>query len=213
MRDNFEDCLRLTLQHEGGFADHPDDPGGATMKGVTLRTFRDHFGPATVADLKAITWGQLVVVYRGYWTAVRAEELPAGVDYAAFDAAVNSGPRRSILWLQGAAGVTADGIIGPITLRAVGHRRPDHLVNGMTRRRLEFLEGLDNFDVFGRGWTRRVKSVRADALSMVEADQTTEQRKEPRPPEPKRRPGLMERWQHRIDGVARRLARKFGSYR
>lgn len=103
MKENFEQSLQYVLVHEGGFADHPSDPGGATMKGVTLATFRRHFGAnKSVNDLKNITQAQLEQIYRsGYWDKCRCDQLPSGVDYAVFDGAVNSGPGRSAIWLQG----------------------------------------------------------------------------------------------------------------
>jgi hypothetical protein len=121
MKENFEQSLQYVLVHEGGFADHPSDPGGATMKGVTLATFRRHFGAnKSVNDLKNITQAQLEQIYRsGYWDKCRCDQLPSGVDYAVFDGAVNSGPGRSAIWLQGAVGAVRDGGIGPNTLSKV----------------------------------------------------------------------------------------------
>ncbi len=86
------------LKHEGGWADHPKDPGGATMKGVTLATYRRHFGKnKSKRALRNISDDDLGQIYRsGYWDKCRCDRLPSGVDYAVFDAAVNSGPGRSV---------------------------------------------------------------------------------------------------------------------
>ena len=97
MKNNFKSSLKQVLIHEGGYVDHPRDPGGATNKGVTLKTFRRFYGKSqTKNDLKKITNKQLQKIYKkGYWDKCQCDELPAGVDYVAFDQAVNSGPGRS----------------------------------------------------------------------------------------------------------------------
>ncbi|MGD8590706.1 MAG: glycosyl hydrolase 108 family protein [Chromatiales bacterium] len=171
MKENFASALKHVLVHEGGFANHPDDPGGATMKGVTLNTFRRHFGPGkTVEDLRNITQEQLAQVYRtGYWDKCRGDELPSGVDYAVFDSAVNSGPGRAARWLQAAVGAKSDGAIGPKTLSMVANHEPPVIINDLCDNRLAFLQGLDIFSTFGRGWTRRVGEVRRRALEMAGA--------------------------------------------
>ena len=169
MKDNFDKALALVLVHEGGFVNDPRDPGGATMKGVTLTTFRRFFGAdKTVTDLKNITQAQLDQVYRtGYWDKCSADQLPSGVDYAVFDTAVNSGPVRAAKFLQAVVGGTVDGVIGPGTLAAVDARNPAATINGFCDQRLAFLQGLGTFSVFGRGWSRRVGDVRQQALLMA----------------------------------------------
>jgi len=171
MKDNFAKSLKLVLVHEGGFADHPDDPGGATMKGVTLATFQRFFGAdKTVSDLRNITEAQLGKIYRdGYWDKCRCDQLPSGVDYCVFDGAVNSGPGRAAIWLQAAVGAVRDGGIGPETLTKVAVHEPGNIINGMCDQRMTFLRGLRTFGVFGRGWTHRVAQVRLTALKMADA--------------------------------------------
>lgn len=126
MDRNFNRSLKLVLAHEGGWSDHPKDPGGATMKGVTLANFRRYVKPnATKDDLRKITDDQISTVYRKYyWDAVSGAELPDGVDYAVFDFAVNSGPARAAKYLQAIVGTAQDGKIGPATLTAT--RAQDH---------------------------------------------------------------------------------------
>jgi lysozyme family protein len=169
MRENFDRALQFVLVHEGGFADHPKDPGGATMKGVTLETFRRHFGAdKSVNDLRNITPEQLACVYRtGYWDKCSCDQLPGGVDYAVFDLAVNSGPGRAAKFLQSAIGAVQDGAIGPATLDKVGAREPPSIINSICDQRLSFLQHLETFSTFGAGWTKRVGSVRQQALDMV----------------------------------------------
>lgn len=170
MERNFEKAFKKTLVHEGGWSDNPNDPGGATMKGVTQRTYSDFLGrPATRAELRAIPDGHLQAIYRtGYWDKVRASELPSGVDFAIYDAAVNSGPARAAKWLQSALGVPADGILGPKTLAAAKAADPTALINKIMDLRLAFLKNLTTWQHFGKGWNSRVASVRAEALEMVE---------------------------------------------
>lgn len=166
---NFAESLKHVLKHEGGWSDHPADPGGATMKGVTLANFRRYVKPdATKADLRRITDAQLSVVYRRfYWDAVLAAELPSGVDFAVFDFAVNSGPARAAKYLQAVVGAKQDGKIGPATLKAVRSRKPDAVIAALCDDRLAFLKRLKTWPVFGKGWGRRVSEVRVAALRMV----------------------------------------------
>lgn len=169
MDKNFASSLKAVLVHEGGWSDHPADPGGATMKGVTLANFRRFVKPnATKADLRRITDEQIAVVYRRhYWDAVLGAELPSGVDYAVFDFAVNSGPSRAAKYLQRVVGVTQDGRIGPQTLKAVRSKNPKAVIGALCDARLAFLKGLRTWPVFGKGWGRRVSEVRAMAMNLA----------------------------------------------
>lgn len=168
MNLNFESSLKHVLVHEGGYVDHPEDPGGATNKGVTLAVFRRYFGERTKDDLRAITDDQLRHIYKdGYWDKCQCDELPDGVDYVVFDQAVNSGPGRSARWLQGAVGAAVDGAIGPQTVAASTAADAEVVVNTMCDDRLEFLRGLRTWDTFGRGWAARVGGVRAHGLVLA----------------------------------------------
>lgn len=169
MDRNFAEALKLVLKHEGGWSDLKADPGGATMKGVTLATFRRYVDPkATKDDLRNITQAQITDIYRRhYWNAVKADDLPDGVDYATFDEAVNSGPSRAAKHLQAAVGVRQDGKIGPQTLAAVKARMAPTVINDLCDRRMAFLRGLKTWPTFRKGWTSRVTDVRAKALMMA----------------------------------------------
>ena len=169
MKQNFKSALKHVLVHEGGWADHPKDPGGATMKGVTLATYRRHFGEEKSKDnLRNISEEELEQIYRsGYWNKCRCDKLPPGVDYAVFDAAVNSGPGRGARWLQAAVGANQDGGIGPNTLSRVGEQDPVHVTDDMCDSRLTFLRSLSNWATFGKGWGRRVEGVRTLAMAMA----------------------------------------------
>lgn len=169
MDRNFARALALVLKSEGGWSDNPADPGGATMKGVTLANFRTYVkSDATKDDLRRITDAQLATVYRRfYWDAVAGAELPDGIDYAVFDFAVNSGPSRAAKYLQSAVGALEDGRIGPATIAAVKARTAATVINDLCDARLAFLHRLPTWPTFGRGWNDRVKSVRAQAIIMA----------------------------------------------
>jgi lysozyme family protein len=171
MRDNFEIALAEVLRHEGGWADHPSDPGGATMKGITIGTFsRYRRRDVSKAELRAISDADVRTIYRGeYWDKVRGDDLPAGLDLAVFDFAVNSGPRRAIVHLQRTVGVKDDGVFGPGTLAAVAKRDAATLVRELCSGRMRFLRALPTWKTFGKGWTRRVQEVEAAALRMAAA--------------------------------------------
>lgn len=177
MDRNFARCLSLVLKHEGGWADNPKDPGGATMKGVTIGTFRAYVKPnATKDDLRKITNEQIATVYRRhYWDKVAGAELPDGIDYAVFDFAVNSGPDRAAKYLQKVAGVTQDGKIGPATIKATRDKLPAGVINRLCDDRLAFMKRIKGKDgnplwnTFGNGWSSRVKAVRSVALEMSAA--------------------------------------------
>ena len=115
----FEHAVGLVLQHEGGFVQHPSDPGGATKFGITRETLARARGrPVSVDDVRRPDARRRPspIYRRLYWDAVRADELPPGLDLAVFDLAVNSGPSRAVRMLQAVLGVEADGIVGPVTL-------------------------------------------------------------------------------------------------
>ncbi|AWC20851.1 putative Peptidoglycan domain protein [Aminobacter sp. MSH1] len=189
MDRNFARALSLVLKHEGGWSDHPADPGGATMKGVTLANFRRYVKPnATKDDLRKITNEQGGPVYRRfYWDAVHGAELPDGVDYAVFDFAVNSEPGRAVKYLQGVVGVAEDGRIGPATLAAVRAKPHAAVIHDLCGRRMAFLRGLKTSGTFGKGWSSRVAGVRSEALKMAApntGEGTTSKPSIPKPFEP-----------------------------
>ncbi len=168
---SFDRALALALKHEGGYVDHPADPGGPTNLGVTLATLSAVLGrPATKADVKALTPAKVAPIYRQrYWDAIEGDDLPAGLDYAVFDWAVNSGPARAAIALQCLVGVADDGHIGPITLKAVAGQDRQKLIGSLCDARLAFLKALSTWPTFGKGWSNRVAGVRKDALAMIAA--------------------------------------------
>jgi lysozyme family protein len=169
--DTFDRALALVLDLEGGFVDHPRDPGGATNLGVTRATLAKARGrPVTVSDVRALTRAEAGTIYRrSYWDAVRGDDLPAGLDLAVFDYAVNSGPSRAVRSLQAVLGTVQDGRIGPKTIAAAAARNTAETVRALTRERLRFLRALSTWPVFGRGWTSRTTRVEAAALAAAAA--------------------------------------------
>lgn len=174
MDRNFERAMPLVLRHEGGFVNHPKDPGGATNLGVTIGTARrlgidvDGDGDTDIIDIKLLKPKDAAKVYRAeYWNKVKGDQLPSGIDYAVFDFAVNSGPGRAAEYLQAIAGVAQDGEIGPQTVAAVAKLDPAAVINSLCNRRLAFLKRLKTWPTFGKGWESRVAGVRKEALAMV----------------------------------------------
>ena len=169
MNRNFEKALSEVLKHEGGFVNHPKDPGGATNKGITFGTYRRYINRSgTVDDLRRITDEQVARVYRRhYWDKIKGDELPSGVDFAVFDFAVNSGPSRAAKFLQSLVGATQDGKIGPRTLAATINQPSVTLINALMDKRLAWLKRLRTWRSFGRGWSRRIDGVRTVALQMT----------------------------------------------
>ena len=138
--------------------------------------------PVSVAEVRALTRVEAGAIYRRlYWATVKAEGLPAGLDLAVFDLAVNSGPGRAARLLQRALGLLEDGVIGPKTLDAVASRDPAATVRALTRERLGFLGRLPTWKTFGRGWRRRVEDVEAEALRLAAAARPADPAK-PMPP-------------------------------
>lgn len=169
MKQNFSESLQKLLVHEGGFVHHELDPGGMTNLGCTKAVWEEYCGhPVTEKAMRALTPADVAPLYkRKYWDKIQGDELPSGIDYAVFDAAVNSGPGRAAKWLQATAGVDVDGSIGPKTLAAVKAIVPSDLVQDYSKRRLSFMMDLPTWGTFGKGWTRRVNEVEQVAMKMV----------------------------------------------
>lgn len=169
MLDKFDACHAITAKWEGGWSDHPADPGGKTMYGITQATLSAYLGrPATVAEIRTLSKAQATAIYRDcYWKRVGGDQLPPGVDLCVYDFGVNSGPDRAVKSLQTALGVKADGWVGELTLTAIRDRNPRDLINALCDRRLAFLKSLPTWSSFGKGWANRVADVRKRALAMA----------------------------------------------
>jgi len=172
MNINFDHCLALLLKHEGNFVNHPSDPGGMTNLGVTARVWEEWVGhPVNEKQMRALTPADVAPLYkRKYWDACRADELISGIDYAVFDFAVNSGVGRATKNLQTCVGLLPDGGLGPVTVATVSKYTGDkarELIEQYCDSRLQFLNTLKTWPVFGKGWERRVNEVKADSLKML----------------------------------------------
>ena len=171
MKQNFDKCLAILLKHEGGYVNHPSDPGGMTNLGVTKRVWEEWTGhEVDEKQMRALTPTTVAPLYkRKYWDACRADDLISGLDYAVFDCAVNSGVGRAIKLLQSCVGATPDGGYGSITTALVkkAEADPTKLIELYCAKRLEFLQLLKTFETFGKGWSRRVAEVKDAALKML----------------------------------------------
>lgn len=151
---NFDTAFDLLLGYEGGFSDHAADPGGKTRYGVTEAVARQ---AGYTGDMRQLPVEMAKQIYlERYWKTISADDLPPGIRYTVFDAAVNSGPVQAIRWLQRALGVNADGVIGPKTMAAAYTQNMDALRMRMLAQRLRFMAGLPNWPAFSRGWAARI---------------------------------------------------------
>jgi len=168
-QENYDKCLETILHHEGGYVIHPSDPGGETNLGVTKRVYEEWGGEK---DMKDLLVEDVAPIYeKNYWGRTKCDDLPSGLDLCVFDFAVNAGPGRSAKYLQTMIGTTADGGIGPNTLMALNNYVESEGVEGAIRNfqtaRQEYYESLGTFEVFGKGWTRRVDETTELAIEMI----------------------------------------------
>ena len=168
MKAKFDKCLEMLLHHEGGYVWHPEDPGGETNLGVTRAVYEQWVGRQVMdGEMKTLTPDDVAPIYKkNYWDKVRGDDLPAGLDWAAFDWAVNSGAGRPAKAIQRCVGATQDGAIGPKTLAAIANKEPDKIIEYVHDIRQKFYERLKTFKTFGRGWTRRNTETLKAALAM-----------------------------------------------
>ena len=166
MKDNFDECLKMLLHHEGGYVNHPSDPGGETNLGVTKKVYQEWGG---TKDMKDLTVEDVAPIYKkNYWDRCKCDDLESGVDWVVFDWAVNSGTGRSAKAIQKICGAAQDGAIGPKTLALIGKQDTQYVVEEFGKIRQDFYESLKTFDTFGKGWTRRNKETTEKALEMIE---------------------------------------------
>jgi len=158
----FQDVIGLILKHEGGYIDHPDDPGKETNYGISANAYPD-------LDIENLTEEDArEIYYEDYWKPARCDEVPKGLDLMLFDAAVNHGVGGAVRILQRAIGETVDGSFGPKTMSGVVSQSPAQLVQEYAARRMHFYGQLDTFGSFGLGWSRRLMDVYKYSLFDVE---------------------------------------------
>ncbi|HSG62339.1 MAG TPA: glycosyl hydrolase 108 family protein [Pseudomonadales bacterium] len=169
MKENFDSALKMILKSEGGFVNHKLDPGGMTNLGVTKKVWEAWVGKAVgESEMRALTPATVAPLYkRQYWDAVKADELPTGLDYLMFDFAINAGPGRAIKTMQKAIGTTPDGAIGPKTMAALKAADPTDLIAKFSVEKELFYKALPTFATFGRGWLRRVDEAKSHAVTML----------------------------------------------
>lgn len=154
-------CEAQILIYEGGYSNSPKDRGGPTFRGTTLAELSAYLGhEATIDELKSMTDLRIAAIYRGhFWKTINGDNLPAGVDLICFDGAVNCGPGHAAGWLQEALGVSADGVIGPATLRALADEKDDRaLIDRIAEIRLRYYKSLSDFANWGHGWSNRLNA-------------------------------------------------------
>ena len=169
MISTFDFAMRLLLRHEGGFVNHPSDPGGMTNLGVTKAVWDAHTGKdASEADMRALTPEAVQPVYKArYWDAIQGDALPYGLDYCMFDCAVNSGPGRAIKLLQYVLYTKVDGVLGKHTLAALQRADPTGMIEDYSQKRLDFLKSLPTWTTFSKGWGQRVSEVELEAKTFA----------------------------------------------
>jgi lysozyme family protein len=147
---DFDEAFRVLIGHEGGYVNHPKDPGGETKYGITKRTYPGE-------DIRNMTLARAKELYRrDFWNRVRGDDLPYPVAFQLFDGAVNSGVGNSVRWAQAAAEVATDGDFGPVTLAAIQAADPEGLLARYNGHRLKFMSDLSTWKTFGKGWARRI---------------------------------------------------------
>lgn len=173
MKENFDASFEHVLKHEGGYVNDPLDRGGETNLGVTKAAWAQYIGrPVQDGEMRTLTKEVVKPFYRkGYWDKCRCDELPAGLDYAVFDFAVNAGPGRAAKFLQQAVGAIPDGAIGPATMAAVAKADPTQAVIAFGNAKEQFYNGIVARDPsqarFIKGWLNRVASVEKTASTMI----------------------------------------------
>jgi lysozyme family protein len=147
---NFDQAFERLIGHEGGYVNHPVDPGGETKYGITKRTY-----PAE--DIAGLTLERAKAIYRrDFWGPAGCEAVPEPLRFDLFDMAVNAGVKRAVIALQAACGETRDGILGPRTLQALSSMPTPRLIARFNGHRLEHMASLPTWPAFGRGWARRI---------------------------------------------------------
>lgn len=147
---NFETSFEKLIGHEGGYVNHPADPGGETKFGISKRSYPGE-------DIKGMTTERAREIYRrDFWGPAGCDVVPEALKFDLLDAAVNSGPRQAVKFLQGAVGARADGLLGAQTLEAVRSMAPDRVLMRFNATRLLFMAELSTWPAFGRGWARRI---------------------------------------------------------
>lgn len=151
---NFDQAFHQLMGHEGGYVNHPDDPGGETNWGITKRVAVEH---GYTGDMKKLTRDVARQIAKvAYWDRVRADQVDPAIAFQVMDAAFNHGIGNAARFLQRAVGVADDGNIGPRTISYVNAMSVPDVLMRFNAERLDFYTKLSTWDTFGKGWARRV---------------------------------------------------------
>ena len=146
----FDDAFEKVIGHEGEYIDDPKDHGGETKFGVSKRSYPDE-------DIKGLTLMRAREIYRrDYWDRCQCDQLPDWIAFHVFDAAVNSGVRQALIWLQRAIGSQPDGIIGAKTIACARRADPGTAIARFSGHRLSGIVDMPSWADHGKGWTRRI---------------------------------------------------------
>ena len=173
MKENYDKCLEMILHHEGGYVNHPKDPGGMTNLGVTKRVYEEWVGHEVDEDtMRGLTPEDVGPIYKkNYWDKIKGDQLPAGLDLCIFDFGVNAGTGRAAKFIQKIVGTAVDGGIGPNSLKKIDAYVEKHGIEDVVKTyqsdRQKYYEKLKHFKTFGRGWTRRVNETTEAALKLI----------------------------------------------
>jgi|TARA_B100001027_G_C16146839_1_gene276246 lysozyme family protein len=175
MQLNYDKCLKTILHHEGGYVNHPKDPGGETNLGVTKRVYEEWAMKNDLhqKDMKDLLVEDVAPIYKkNYWDRIKGDDLPSGLDLCIFDFGVNAGTGRAARMIQTMIGTVADGGIGPNTLRALANYEEEvggvaEVIKDYQKQRQKYYESLSTFETFGKGWTRRVNETTELALKLI----------------------------------------------
>jgi lysozyme family protein len=147
---NFDQAFERVIGHEGGYVNNPADPGGETNFGISKRSY-------PMENIRGMTLERAKAIYqRDYWGPAGCDAVPDAVKFDLFDTAVNSGVTTAIRLLQNAAGVSADGVLGPVTLQAVNALGGSRVMARFNGWRLAFMANTPQWETFSRGWARRI---------------------------------------------------------
>ncbi len=150
----FSPLFDRLMEHEGGYVNNPNDPGGETNWGVTKQVAREYGYQGEMRQLPKSTANQ--IAEKLYWKAIQGGQMDKSVAWQVVDAAYNHGNRNAVRMLQRAVGVSDDGVLGDITLSAVNGMDKNDVILRFNAERLEFYTKLKTFSTFGRGWANRV---------------------------------------------------------
>lgn len=167
-----DNVIKHILQWEGGYVNDPNDPGGATNRGVTLTTWQQYCHQytgradrANIEGLKAMTieeWTDLFT--RMFWDTAECSEIKTtSIADMLADFYWHSG-RYAIRVLQRCAGATVDGIVGKNTLAMVNSFRTQrNLFFNYKQARIQYLENIvrrrPSSAKYLKGWLRRVNDL------------------------------------------------------